>query len=121
MFFFFNDTATTEIYTLSLHDALPIYDFGDGERAARLPHGPVPDSRNRHQRKNALDRSAAEWRRPLRDWSRRLGSPARAADPGGGVSPMGFARRIPGAGRIPGAFEQDFPQFRCEDPGRYAR
>src|SRR2546430_11619373 len=34
-FFFFNDTATTEIYTLSLHDALPIYtgvrDVLDGE------------------------------------------------------------------------------------------
>src|SRR5687768_18335256 len=31
-FFFFNDTATTEIYTLSLHDALPIYQrrHGDG-------------------------------------------------------------------------------------------
>ena len=28
VFFFFNDTATTEIYTLSLHDALPI--SGDG-------------------------------------------------------------------------------------------
>src|SRR3712207_9356199 len=27
-FFFFNDTATTEIYTLSLHDALPIWRFG---------------------------------------------------------------------------------------------
>src|SRR2546427_2338041 len=26
-FFFFNDTATTEIYTLSLHDALPISNF----------------------------------------------------------------------------------------------
>src|SRR5256885_7483061 len=26
-FFFFNDTATTEIYTLSLHDALPISDM----------------------------------------------------------------------------------------------
>ena len=26
--FFFNDTATTEIYTLSLHDALPIYNTG---------------------------------------------------------------------------------------------
>src|SRR2546428_8984503 len=26
-FFFFNDTATTEIYTLSLHDALPICDI----------------------------------------------------------------------------------------------
>src|SRR5258708_18112504 len=29
LFFFFNDTATTEIYTLSLHDALPIYLQGD--------------------------------------------------------------------------------------------
>src|SRR5947207_12446113 len=27
-FFFFNDTATTEIYTLSLHDALPIFEAG---------------------------------------------------------------------------------------------
>src|SRR3712207_8649900 len=37
MFFFFNDTATTEIYTLSLHDALPIfygYDFADDPRQA---------------------------------------------------------------------------------------
>src|SRR6266850_7428688 len=32
-FFFFNDTATTEIYTLSLHDALPIQPGGrDGSR-----------------------------------------------------------------------------------------
>src|SRR3712207_8791961 len=29
MFFFFNDTATTEIYTLSLHDALPILPIRD--------------------------------------------------------------------------------------------
>src|SRR2546430_8969444 len=28
IFFFFNDTATTEIYSLSLHDALPIYPCG---------------------------------------------------------------------------------------------
>src|SRR5437588_10008265 len=28
LFFFFNDTATTEIYTLSLHDALPISGVG---------------------------------------------------------------------------------------------
>src|SRR6266404_4485072 len=28
IFFFFNDTATTEIYTLSLHDALPISPVG---------------------------------------------------------------------------------------------
>src|SRR5438477_10400345 len=31
-FFFFNDTATTEIYTLSLHDALPIFGRGLFER-----------------------------------------------------------------------------------------
>src|SRR5438552_14069756 len=29
VFFFFNDTATTEIYTLSLHDALPIFHPGE--------------------------------------------------------------------------------------------
>src|SRR3712207_8539697 len=35
-FFFFNDTATTEIYTLSLHDALPIFRTGEvgGQRQA---------------------------------------------------------------------------------------
>src|SRR3712207_7235353 len=37
IFFFFNDTATTEIYTLSLHDALPIcfLDLGAEGRTAR--------------------------------------------------------------------------------------
>src|SRR5688572_33342817 len=36
-FFFFNDTATTEIYTLSLHDALPIYRVdGDDGREQRV-------------------------------------------------------------------------------------
>ena len=33
--FFFNDTATTEIYTLSLHDALPICLLGTGPRQNR--------------------------------------------------------------------------------------
>src|SRR5438132_2285815 len=32
-FFFFNDTATTEIYTLSLHDALPILTMAAGANA----------------------------------------------------------------------------------------
>src|SRR6266436_10317029 len=35
-FFFFNDTATTEIYTLSLHDALPIYRTAYGLTGDRL-------------------------------------------------------------------------------------
>src|SRR5256885_8601565 len=40
-FFFFNDTATTEIYTLSLHDALPIWHqqrFDMARRSIRLWH-----------------------------------------------------------------------------------
>src|SRR5229473_4944480 len=48
-FFFFNDTATTEIYTLSLHDALPI-----SLRQARRPEsgedaGPHEQHRRRRQ------------------------------------------------------------------------
>src|SRR5215471_3979098 len=37
VFFFFNDTATTEIYTLSLHDALPISPPGCRSRTWRRP------------------------------------------------------------------------------------
>src|SRR2546427_6565503 len=37
MFFFFNDTATTEIYTLSLHDALPIAFDLDAHRVLYAP------------------------------------------------------------------------------------
>src|SRR2546429_7267805 len=40
-FFFFNDTATTEIYTLSLHDALPIYHTRNATIYDR-PDQPIP-------------------------------------------------------------------------------
>src|SRR2546427_2120273 len=40
-FFFFNDTATTEIYTLSLHDALPIYRATSEWTLAMNPVTPV--------------------------------------------------------------------------------
>src|SRR5437899_9522441 len=50
--FFFNDTATTEIYTLSLHDALPIYRpplrrGPSGSRPAPVAHRP-PDRSEEH-------------------------------------------------------------------------
>src|SRR2546427_3334772 len=61
-FFFFNDTATTEIYTLSLHDALPIFRIVrrdviamliEGHRAIvlahvdfKLPGGTAPSPRS---------------------------------------------------------------------------
>src|SRR5260221_14436345 len=47
--FFFNDTATTEIYTLSLHDALPIFPAsrsGVAPPQAQTPHTRLPGYAN---------------------------------------------------------------------------
>src|SRR5262250_3794766 len=45
-FFFFNDTATTEIYTLSLHDALPIWRPGHRGCVTSAPcNAPTPPDR----------------------------------------------------------------------------
>src|SRR5258707_4251093 len=70
MFFFFNDTATTEIYTLSLHDALPIYrprlrdQIGDAPIAAVRhlgDHGIAvePEKRHRDRKSTRLNSSHA--------------------------------------------------------------
>src|SRR5256885_8709574 len=50
-FFFFNDTATTEIYTLSLHDALPIL-RNRGDRAEQTPDDEIAEQKHsgRHER-----------------------------------------------------------------------
>src|SRR6266581_5900016 len=47
-FFFFNDTATTEIYTLSLHDALPILPMAAPGRRPLIAH-PAPGPRTRSE------------------------------------------------------------------------
>src|SRR3712207_7961809 len=55
-FFFFNDTATTEIYTLSLHDALPISRWWTSARPMRLVRGSrasAPSPGERQERKAA--------------------------------------------------------------------
>src|SRR2546430_9306923 len=52
-FFFFNDTATTEIYTLSLHDALPI----------SRPRCWVPRRESRRARRSSSTRCASAWPR----------------------------------------------------------
>src|SRR2546427_6967525 len=63
-FFFFNDTATTEIYTLSLHDALPI--------SPTVPtDGPLVDEASCAARcstysSNSATAAAASLRRPMR-------------------------------------------------------
>src|SRR2546430_16318306 len=46
IFFFFNDTATTEIYTLSLHDALPISPFAFGFFARGAQQGLEPPTKS---------------------------------------------------------------------------
>src|SRR5437870_13061774 len=55
LFFFFIDTAPTEIYTLSLHDALPIL----GPRARR-PRRRARGARQRARRRPLRDRSRSE-------------------------------------------------------------
>ena len=55
-FFFFNDTATTEIYTLSLHDALPIW-------------GRTRKKKRKRKRKRRGEREE-EWREGERKWGR---------------------------------------------------
>src|SRR3712207_7463600 len=54
IFFFFNDTATTEIYTLSLHDALPISLRDDDHLDDLAPLGPQADTLIRESRRAQL-------------------------------------------------------------------
>src|SRR3712207_7972913 len=66
-FFFFNDTATTEIYTLSLHDALPIY--GRAHRPARragASPAPAPVPEAGRSRARLVDDRRRCTRRPVR-------------------------------------------------------
>src|SRR5256885_17160868 len=89
IFFFFNDTATTEIYTLSLHDALPI----------SLPHV-LPDARPAGpELPGVVPRAPDERGRPAE------GRPDRR---GGRLHGHGRQLRpaeapVPGPGRPPGA------------------
>src|SRR2546430_12206241 len=70
-FFFFNDTATTEIYTLSLHDALPIWP-GHAQHAPdpaavpgcqgrrRVPAGSRPAGTQRDRKSTRLNSSHSQ-------------------------------------------------------------
>src|SRR2546427_8865085 len=70
LFFFFNDTATTEIYTLSLHDALPIFsarlchylarDHLGWQRPERPPYLPEPFARERDRKSTRLNSSHSQ-------------------------------------------------------------
>src|SRR3989441_6429486 len=90
-FFFFNDTATTEIYTLSLHDALPISDQGR-LRIASARHR--PRLYDRHRWRLEIDSPG------VCPGDRRAGPPRRpVVDPRG----LGRARAIRRRNRVPGS------------------
>src|SRR5438132_13005118 len=63
--FFFNHTATTEIYTLSLHDALPI-SRSSASRSTNGAHSRVMASSNRPGPEAAIERRKAEDRKSTR-------------------------------------------------------
>src|SRR5260221_12340488 len=87
-FFFFNDTATTEIYTLSLHDALPI------SSAEERDHG---GARRHRLRRDLLPGRAVSNHHPRRRIVRLRRRPARPS----GVPPRGqpWGRQGYAAGR----------------------
>src|SRR5690349_22851796 len=102
--FSFNDTATTELYTLSLHDALPIYHLPARQHhPARAPHR----SARQQQRRRAVVRSEEhtselQSRRDLvcrlllekKNYRRSDRSPV-ASRPSGTQSPWSAARSAP--------------------------
>src|SRR2546427_10112328 len=63
-FFFFNDTATTEIYTLSLHDALPIYRLDNAAEVRRagptVGHFARPAQRRQQDRDERSEEHTSE-------------------------------------------------------------
>src|SRR3712207_9308865 len=73
-FFFFNDTATTEIYTLSLHDALPIYAFTDNEMKQldsvldKVNH----ETLRRATGRNLTESSIEEWKKQVHEFTKQL-------------------------------------------------
>src|SRR3989449_1759108 len=101
-FFFFNDTATTEIYTLSLHDALPISPESLREARRPEPGGAAPPAgAGSRPREEAGDRCEAP--RPQ--------GPSRLVRRGRPKAP-GEAGRAPGEGEGPDRDEAEAPRLR---------
>src|SRR2546425_4025249 len=104
-FFFFNDTATTEIYTLSLHDALPISRGAlsaapRGRRGWRAGRRGGPAARSDGDRRALLDlRAPGAARRGARRRGSRRGSlrpiGGGAPAPRGGTPPRGAPPGLP--------------------------
>src|SRR5256885_13211032 len=77
LLFFFNDTATTEIYTLSLHDALPIFRRRQGavRKPAVVPRRTVDRLQRKAWRQDRPGRRAARRQRRSEEHTSELQSP----------------------------------------------
>src|SRR5205823_13168134 len=97
-FFFFNPTATPEIYTLSLHDALPI-SAGNRNASPRRTHAPGPGDRQPHLRHPPFETDGGFRRYTARLGAalpqRRFRSAGSQASPG----PWTVARHQPATGQ----------------------
>src|SRR2546430_16025412 len=110
-FFFFNDTATTEIYTLSLHDALPISVRRHRGAGRSTTRGPArrPDARL------LLEHDARGDRRWLRRGGAVPAARAHHSRPAGGA-PTGRRRRLRRRGARGGADHHRRPVHRGAPP-----
>src|SRR5262249_61922475 len=92
--FFLNDTATTEIYTLSLHDALPIYRYRPrvADRGPRQDHD-LP-GRRRPGNACAFSRDRAPWLREV------LRGPPPPGNGGGARATLRHVSGEPSRGRL---------------------
>src|SRR5215216_7675670 len=106
-FFFFNDTATTEIYTLSLHDALPILFGGLKLALHQEPHGDrrrMPAARGQPAEHGAGGRFVVEMKRLRIEFG------------GKGLDPLRVNRRPAGAVRLPGREVLEVSPTQCAGP-----
>src|SRR2546426_7123533 len=94
-FFFFNDTATTEIYTLSLHDALPISGGAGGRRSGLGARG-VPGLPRRRWRLRARSARARAELLLRAATDRRVAELFRRGAPGAAAGGAGAVSRRPG-------------------------
>src|SRR2546426_11483370 len=107
--FFFNDTATTEIYTLSLHDALPILTRDGLDASTRSPpHRSPQPSRVLGRRRDLSDRSGGGRR------ASGGGRAARARQMGGSD---GHPARAPGRRERDGRGRRGARHRRGPEPG----
>ena len=105
-YFFFNDTATTEIYTLSLHDALPISDWQSGILPIRIEMSDQGETHDRSILCDASRRDTASGGAPVVSYRR--------SHPAARTSPQTPAPRT--CHRSPFSRVAKFPYLPCGKP-----